>query len=487
MKLNSNNSALYYSLKKQSPVVDFKSATLTGQAPDGGLYFPKEIPKYNADDISCLLELGVEEIAFRVMQPYTEGSLPEHILAEVVKETFSFPIPLKKINDDVYVLELFHGPTQAFKDVGARFMSRCLRYFARDISRPVTVLVATSGDTGGAVAHGFHGVEGIRVVILYPSRKVSPVQEKQLTTLGKNILAIEVEGNFDDCQRLVKQAFSDQELRSRVFLTSANSINVARWLPQQVYYFLTLQQWIQTRAIHSGKTSLHHSGNDAFASEHYPPDKSKFIRNREAGKPRQSIDFNDAPVISVPSGNFGNICAGLLAQASGLPVKHFIAACNKNDTVPRFLQTGVYQSLPAKPSLSNAMDVADPSNFIRILELFNQDSTWLSAALSAYSIDDATTKETITHLYNRYKYLADPHGAVGFRALEVYRKNHPDARGIFLETAHPVKFPEAYADPSLPLLPVPNVVAEIMKKQKYSVIMKPEYQHLKDLLLQVFA
>ena len=259
------------------------------------------------------------------MQPYAGGSIPDEVLQEIVAQTINFDFPLVKLNEHIYTLELFHGPTLAFKDVGARFMSRCLEYFNRNATKHITVLVATSGDTGGAVASGFLGVEGIDVVILYPSGKVSAVQELQLTTLGENISALEINGTFDDCQSMVKQAFADAELNKKMALTSANSINVARWLPQQLYYFYAYQQWNE-----------------------------------------------QPPVISVPSGNFGNICAGMVAYISGLPVKHFIAACNVNDVVPQFLQSGTYQPKAAIATISNAMDVGDPSNFVRIMELFEQ-------------------------------------------------------------------------------------------------------------------
>jgi len=322
----------YYSTNKNSAQVSFKEATIRGQAPDKGLYFPETIPQVDKGLIDDIERISNEEIALRVMKPYVTNEINDDDLFRIVSETIDFPIPLVKVNDNIFSLELFHGPTLAFKDVGARFMSRCLGYFIdRDvkgglINKKVTVLVATSGDTGGAVANGFYDVPGVDVIILYPSGKVSPVQEKQLTTPGKNIKALEVEGNFDDCQQMVKQAFADEEVNKKLFLTSANSINVARWLPQQFYYFFAYKQW---------------------------------------------ADKDHAPVISVPSGNFGNICAGILAKQSGLPVHHFIAACNVNDSVTRYLQTEIFQAQTAVTTLSNAMDVGNPSNFIRILEIFH--------------------------------------------------------------------------------------------------------------------
>ncbi|MFM7840050.1 MAG: threonine synthase, partial [Chitinophagaceae bacterium] len=313
----------YYSLNKKSPAVSFKEATLLGQAPDKGLYFPEQIPIFDPTLLSSLGNYSEAEIAFRIISPYVGDCLSSSELGQIVSETVNFPIPLVPVAPAISALELFHGPTLAFKDVGARFMSRCLGSFVKNAGHQVTVLVATSGDTGGAVANGFYGVEGVNVVILYPSGKVSSVQEKQLTTLGKNIHALEIQGSFDDCQRMVKEAFADTDLQKRCFLTSANSINVARWLPQQFYYVFAYKQW-----------------------------KTK----------------NQPPVVCVPSGNFGNICAGILAHLSGLPTRHFIAACNQNDTIPRYLQSGTYTPRPAVATWSNAMDVAEPSNFIRILE-----------------------------------------------------------------------------------------------------------------------
>ncbi len=315
----------YYSTNKQSQIVDFKEATIQGQAPDKGLYFPETIPQVEKELIENIDKFSNEEIAFRVIKPYVGNTITDEKLFQVVSETVNFPIPLVKVNESISSLELFHGPTLAFKDIGARFMSRCLGHFVKDDSRTVTVLVATSGDTGGAVANGFYDVEGVEVVILYPSGKVSPVQEKQLTTLGKNIKALEVAGTFDDCQQMVKQAFTDKDIKDKLFLTSANSINVARWLPQQFYYFFAYKQWAYK---------------------------------------------NNPPVISVPSGNFGNICAGILAMQSGLPVKHFIAACNANDIVTGYLQTEQLQPKQAIATLSNAMDVGNPSNCIEIQTFF---------------------------------------------------------------------------------------------------------------------
>jgi threonine synthase len=360
------------------------------------------------------------------------------VLKKIVRETIAFDIPLVPVSDNIFSLELFHGPTLAFKDVGARFMSRCLGYFMKGNDRPVTVLVATSGDTGGAVANGFYGVDGVRVVILYPAGKVSDVQGMQLTTLGKNISALEVNGSFDDCQALVKQAFSDQELSEKVFLTSANSINVARWLPQQIYYFLAWKQW-----------------------------KNK----------------NRPPVISVPSGNFGNICAGLLASRSGLPVSHFIAACNANAVVPDFLSSGEYKPAKAKATLSNAMDVGDPSNFVRVLELFDRQFGPLKERMSGESITDDETVATIRSVYREHRYLLDPHGAVGYLALKRYLDRHPGDSGIFLETAHPVKFYDVVEPVIGEKIPLPAAVQALLDKNRNPVRLEADFAGLKHYLL----
>ncbi|MBC7934272.1 MAG: threonine synthase [Rhizobacter sp.] len=386
---------LYYSTNGQSPKVDFKTATINGQTPDKGLYFPEFIPQLEKSFIENIDEYPNEAIAYEIIKPYVGNTIPADVLKKIVEETVNFSIPLVPINEKIASLELFHGPTLAFKDIGARFMSRCLGYFVKDQQKKVTVLVATSGDTGGAVANGFYDVPGVDVIILYPSGKVSSVQEKQLTTLGKNIHALEVKGSFDDCQQMVKDVFAHAADFPQLFLTSANSINVARWLPQQFYYFFAYKQW---------------------------------------------ADKNNPPVISVPSGNFGNICAGLLAAASGLPVKHFIAACNANDTIPEFLNTGIYPEKKSVATISNAMDVASPSNFVRIMEIFGQQVPDLKKQLTAYSVNDADTKATLKKVFDEYQYLLDPHGAVGYNALEQYLSGNILEKGIVVETAHPVKF-----------------------------------------------
>ena len=427
----------FYSLNKQAPKVDFKVATINGQAPDKGLYFPEHIPQVRKKLIGEIENYSNEEIAFEIIKPFVGNTIPEEELLRIVKETLNFPIPLVGVTDDIFSLELFHGPTLAFKDIGARFMSRCLGHFVKDNDKKLTVLVATSGDTGGAVANGFYDVDGVDVVILYPSGKVSSVQEKQLTTLGKNIYALEVEGSFDDCQQMVKEAFADAELNKKLFLTSANSINVARWLPQQFYYFFAWKQWTAK---------------------------------------------NDPPVMSVPSGNFGNICAGLLAQASGLPVKHFIAACNVNDTVPRFLNTAVYEPHKAVATISNAMDVGDPSNFTRILEIFQEKISHLKRSISGYTITDDETKQIIKDVYHKKKYLLDPHGAVAYAALEKYQQANPGQKGIFLETAHPVKFYDVVEPVINEKIRIPDAINNILGIEKKSRVIPPTFAVLKEVL-----
>ena len=357
----------YFSTNRKSAHVTFREATLKGQPDDKGLFFPERIPRLSADFIRDLSSKSKAQIAFEVIKPFIGEDIDDETLFGICDETVNFDFPLIQINDRISTLELFRGATLAFKDVGARFMSRCLRHFSLEKKEKTIVIVATSGDTGGAVANGFYDVEGVEVVILYPKGKVSRVQELQLTTLGKNITALEVEGTFDDCQALAKTALADETIKSRVFLTSANSINVARWLPQQFYYFYAYQQW-------QGET----------------------------------------PVISVPSGNFGNICAGILAYISGLPVNKFIAATNANDIIPNFLKSGIMELKSSVATLSNAMDVANPSNFVRILEMFDRDYLNLREKMQSVSVSDEITIATMQRIYKDYGYVLDPHGAVGF-------------------------------------------------------------------------
>ncbi|MDP3394280.1 threonine synthase [Sediminibacterium sp.] len=427
----------YFSLNNQSPIVNFKEATLLGQAPDKGLYFPETIPQHPANFFSSIRSFSKEELAYRVVEPFVGDAIPADELYRIVSETVDFPFPLKSIQPSIASLELYHGPTFAFKDVGARFMSRCLSYFSKYQQNKITILVATSGDTGGAVANGFLGVEGIDVIILYPSGKVSPVQELQLTTCGENITALEIDGSFDDCQAMVKAAFADKDINTKMQLSSANSINISRWLSQQIYYFLAYQQWEEPTA----------------------------------------------PVIAVPSGNFGNLCAGIMAYKTGLPVKHFIAACNVNDAVPDYLQTGIFKSKPTTPTISNAMDVGNPSNFIRILALMNHDYHAFSSLVTGYVISDETTLQTIQGVYNQFGYLLDPHGAVAYAGLKQYQQHHTVANGYILETADPVKFPDA-VKAAIGIAPaIPFAAEALFHKEKRSIPMLNEYAPFKDYLL----
>ncbi|MDH7445606.1 threonine synthase [Aquimarina sp. 2201CG14-23] len=427
----------YYSLHNNSPKVSFSEAVVKGLAPDRGLYFPEGItplPQTFFDNIETLDNI---EIGFQAIKQFVGDEIPETELREILTDVLSFDFPVVDIKENIGTLELFHGPTMAFKDVGARFMARCLGYFNKNNKNKVTVLVATSGDTGGAVAQGFLGVKGVDVVILYPSGKVSDIQERQLTTLGQNITALEVDGVFDDCQDMVKKAFLDETITNHKQLTSANSINIARWLPQLFYFIFAYKQV-----------------------------KSK-------GK---------EVVFSVPSGNFGNICAGIVAQKLGLPVKHFIAATNINDTVVRYLKTSEYDPKPSKATISNAMDVGNPSNFIRIQKLFDNDFDKLKDNFSAYSFNDTDTRDAMKEVYTQTKYVADPHGAVGYLGLKNYDLQENEY-GIFLETAHPVKFLDIVEQTIDIKVTIPTQIQKVMDKEKVRYKIK-DYKELKEFLLQ---
>ena len=426
----------YYSLNHNAPKVSFQEAVIQGLAPDKGLYFPEDITPISPDFYTNIENYSNEEIAFQVIKQFVGDEIPDENLKQIIAETLCFDFPTVKLEETIYSLELYHGPTMAFKDVGARFMSRCLAYFNKDNKDSKnTVLVATSGDTGGAVASGFLGVEGVDVVILYPSGKVSDIQERQLTTLGKNITALEVDGVFDDCQDMVKQAFLDNDLKNKN-LTSANSINIARWLPQMFYFFFAYKQL----------KSLH--------------------------KPM---------VFSCPSGNFGNICAGILAKKLGLPIVHFVAATNINDTVPLFLTTGNYTPKPSKATISNAMDVGNPSNFIRIQEMYNNDLSEFQKDFSSYSFSDEETKMALLTIYKKSGYISEPHGAVGYLGLKKELKNHTNAIGIFLETAHPIKFLDTVESTLHIKLSIPKQIESVMNKEKVSLKIKT-YEELKSFL-----
>ena len=423
----------YYSLNNSSPLTSFKKAVQNGIALDRGLYFPEEITPISEDFINNISEYSNEEIAYEVIKQFIGDEIPATILKEIIKKTISFNFPIVNLDKNIGSLELFHGPTMAFKDVGARFMSQCLEYFNQKKTEDITVLVATSGDTGGAVANGFLNAKGVQVVILYPKGKVSEIQEKQLTTLGNNITALEVDGVFDDCQEMVKSAFLDKNISRN--LTSANSINVARWLPQMFYFFFAYKQ----------------------------------VANQ----------YKDV-VFSVPSGNFGNICAGLLAQKLGLPIKHFVASTNINDTVPQYLINGNYDPKPSKPTISNAMDVGNPSNFIRIQELFDNNLSSLKKSFSSYSFSDDETKIMMKSIHDKFNYISEPHGAIGYLGLKKHGLKTNEF-GVFLETAHPVKFLQVVEETLTVNLEIPPQIKQVMSKEKVSILIS-NYQDLKNFL-----
>ncbi|MBX9886594.1 MAG: threonine synthase [Flavobacteriaceae bacterium] len=426
----------YYSLNHNAPNVSFQEAVIQGLASDKGLYFPESITPLPQAFFDGIEDLSNEEIAFQAIRQFVGDEIPEPKLKEIIADTLCFDFPVVEVESGIYSLELFHGPTMAFKDVGARFMSRCLGYFNKDKKDSKnTVLVATSGDTGGAVASGFLGVNGVEVIILYPSGKVSDIQERQLTTLGQNIKALEVDGMFDDCQDMVKKAFLDDNLKQHN-LTSANSINIARWLPQMFYFFFAY----------------------------------KALKKQ-----------NKPLVFSCPSGNFGNICAGIIAKKMGLPVEHFVASTNVNDTVPRFLENGIYDPKPSKATISNAMDVGNPSNFIRIQEMYNNDLEQFNTDFSSFTFTDDETIIAMKTIYATNGYIAEPHGAVGYIGLKKELANHPNAIGIFLETAHPIKFLDT-VEPALHIkLPIPTQIESVLGKEKIRTKIKT-YEDFKAFL-----
>ncbi|MDA9759748.1 threonine synthase [Flavobacteriaceae bacterium] len=427
----------YFSLNNNAPIATFETAVRKGLAPDKGLYFPEHIEPLEASFLDSIENYSDAEIAFQSIKQFICPEIPEYDLKQIISETLSFDFPVLEIEEGISTLELFHGPTMAFKDVGARFMARCLGYFNKDNNEEVTVLVATSGDTGGAVASGFLGVKGVRVVILYPSGKVSHVQEKQLTTLGQNITALEVDGTFDDCQDIVKRAFLDDDLTEKMALTSANSINIARWMPQMFYFLFAYKQL-----------------------------KSK----------------NKPIVFSVPSGNFGNICAGMLAQKLGFPFAHFIASNNANNVVERYFKTNTYSPLPSIQTISNAMDVGNPSNFVRIQKLHDNNFEALKNNLTAYSFSDEQTKEALSAIYKGSGYIADPHGAVGYLGCKSYREKNPAAQTIFLETAHPTKFLDVVEAVIPEKIALPPQIQAVIEKEK-SAIYVEDYSQFKTFLL----
>ena len=430
----------YYSTNKQAPVASLQEAVVKGLAADKGLFMPMSIKPLPQDFYDTIDSLSFQEIAYRVADAFFGEDIPADTLKQIVYDTLSFDVPLVKVADNIYSLELFHGPTLAFKDVGGRFMARLLGYFIKkEGQKNVNVLVATSGDTGSAVANGFLGVEGIHVYVLYPKGKVSEIQEKQFTTLGRNITAVEVDGTFDDCQALVKSAFMDQELNERMQLTSANSINVARFLPQAFYYFYAYAQM------------------------------KKLGREKEL-------------VVCVPSGNFGNITAGLFAKRMGLPVKRFIAANNRNDIFYQYLKTGQYAPKPSVQTIANAMDVGDPSNFARILDLYEGSHDAIASEISGETYTDDQIRETVQLTYDETGYLLDPHGACGYRALS--ENLQPGEVGVFLETAHPAKFLHTVEDIIGTDINIPEKLKAFMNGTKQSVPMSKNFMTFKEWLLK---
>jgi threonine synthase len=433
----------YYSTNKQSQSVSLQEAVVKGLASDRGLFMPEAIKALPSSFYDHIEDLSFQEIAYRVADAFFGEDIPADTLKDIVYDTLNFDVPLVKVEENIYSLELFHGPTLAFKDVGGRFMARLLSYFIRkEGQKDVNVLVATSGDTGSAVANGFLGVEGIHVYVLYPKGKVSEIQEKQFTTLGQNITALEVDGTFDDCQALVKSAFMDKELNDHLLLTSANSINVARFLPQAFYYFYAYAQL----------------------------------------KKMGQAD-NKKVVVCVPSGNFGNITAGLFGKQMGLPVSRFIAANNKNDIFYQYLQTGKYNPRPSVATIANAMDVGDPSNFARVLDLYQESHEAICRDISGTTYTDEQIRETVKTTYKQTGYLLDPHGACGFRALKEGLKE--GEVGIFLETAHPAKFLETVEDIIADKVTIPAKLQEFMKGEKQSLPLSKEFADFKAYLLKL--
>ena len=430
----------YYSTNGTAPIADLHKAVVKGLAEDRGLYMPERIQKLPKAFFDNIQDMSFQEIAYNVASAFFGEDVDLDALKDIVYDTLSFDCPVVEIKDNIYTLELFHGPTLAFKDVGARFMARLLQYFIKQEGKgeQVNVLVATSGDTGSAVANGFLGVDGIHVYVLYPKGKVSPIQECQFTTLGKNITAIEVDGVFDDCQALVKNAFMDAELNQHMKLTSANSINVARFLPQAFYYF------------------------------------NAYARMKAQGKA-------DDLVMCVPSGNFGNICAALFGHEMGLPIKRFIAANNANDIFYKYLQTGKYEPKPSKQTLANAMDVGNPSNFARIYDLYGKSHERISSLISGATYTDDEIRQTMKQCYEETKYILDPHGACGYQALA--DGLNPGEIGVFCETAHPAKFKEKVDDILGIDVAIPDRLAAFMKGEKQSVPMTKDFADFKKYLL----
>lgn len=415
--------------------MSFKEAVIKSFPADKGLYFPEEVPELDFLFLETLDHYSLPEIGNEVLRQFTSDDIPAEKLQEIVHDALNFEIPVVEVEKDIHTLELFHGPTYAFKDVGARFLARCLGYFNESENNEVTILVATSGDTGGAVASGFYDVPGVNVVILYPSGKVSDLQEKQLTTLGKNIRALEVKGNFDDCQAMVKQAFLDDEINAKLNLSSANSINIARWLPQSIYYFEAYKQLKDKRKL----------------------------------------------VFSVPSGNYGNITAGMLAKKMGLEIERFVAASNANDIIPRYLKDGKFEVKPTVATLSNAMDVSDPSNHPRMLELHEKAFKDIIDHVSGFSLNDEETLSVMKACYDTNGYILDPHGAIGYASLKGQLKKKET--GVFLETAHYSKFMSTVEQALDQKIDMPDFVGDLMAKEKVATLIDNDYEKFKAYLL----
>jgi threonine synthase len=429
----------YRSTSRKAPLTSLRGAVLRGLAPDGGLYMPVEIARHSPEELEEFRGLPFTEVCFRVVRPFATPDVPEEVLWQVVSEAINFPVNLVSLSPGLHILELFHGPTLAFKDFGARFMAKLMGYFVRGETRPLTVLVATSGDTGSAVAHGFLQVPGIRVVILYPSKRISEAQEKQFTTLGENITALEVAGTFDDCQRLVKQAFTDEELNKGAWLTSANSINIGRLLPQMFYHVAAYRQL-----------------------------------------PVASVPL----IVSVPSGNFGNLTAGIFAKRIGLPVAKYVASTNANDVVPEYLRTGEFHPRSAQATYSNAMDVGNPNNFPRLLDLCRNRLEYVQKEIWGHGATDEETLAAMKMLHDKFGYIADPHTAVGVLGWEAYKREHPDpAQGLVLATAHPAKFADVVMKAIGTAPPLPDRLAAYLKRDKLSLPISSSYDEFKQFLL----
>jgi threonine synthase len=426
----------FRSIKNKSKTVSFRDALLRGIAPDGTLYIPASIPRFNDEFLDTLDRLSLQEIGLQVVSEFID-EIPAHVMQLIAERAWNFPVPLRQIDDSLFLLELFHGPTLAFKDIGARFMAECLGHYVKEENREITIIVATSGDTGSAVAHGFYKVKNISVFLLYPSGKISPLQEKQMTTLGKNIHAVEVNGTFDDCQRLVKQALADEEVVGHRSLTTANSINIGRLLPQITYYVSGYAEW------------------------------------------RSQTGSDSVPVLVVPSGNFGNLTAALYAKRMGLPVERCVAATNENDVVPEYFRTGVYTPRSSKMTFSNAMDVGDPSNLSRIMALYDFDLQKMKKDITAVGVNDDETLDEIRDIFDRTGYILDPHTAVGVRSLRKISAREP---AIVVATAHPAKFPEVIKSALNIDIELPDVLKRSIDLPKQSVEIDPVYEELKQVL-----